>query len=44
MDEKGMVVSVGDKVIVSKRNKERTIFCEYRPPAASMNNGLMKVI
>lgn len=44
MDEKGMVVSVGDKVIISKRNKERTVFCEYRLPAATMNNGLMKVI
>lgn len=44
MDEKGMVVSVGDKVIVSKRNKERTIFCEYHLPAVTMNNGLIKVI
>lgn len=39
-----MVVSVGDKVIISKRNKERTVFCEYRLLAVTMNNGLMKVI
>lgn len=39
-----MVVHVGDKVVVSKRNKERTVFCEYFYCAAAMDNGLMRVI
>lgn len=39
-----MVVCVGDKVAVSKRNKERTVFCEYPYFAAAMDNGLMRVI
>lgn len=39
-----MIVHVGDKVVVSKRNKERTVFCECLYYSAAINNRLMRVI